>query len=151
MLKQKATELASAKDTDFTPSAGWLSRWNTQHNIVFKKEQGEKQSADVVGASDWQKDILPEVLQKFHSDDIFNADETGLYYHGIPDKGFCLKGQDLLGGKKALDRKTVLLCSSMSGSEKLPPLVIGKVSNHAVFPNIWIIHLLTTTEVRMLG
>ena len=126
--------MAFTKGTDFTPSDGWLSRWKVKHNIIFKREQGEKQSADKVGASDWQKDILPEILERFNPDNIFNADETGLYYRGIPDKGFCQRGQDLPGGKKAMDRITVLLCSNMTGSEKLPPLVIGKSKQPRCFP-----------------
>ena len=106
MLKQKATELASAKGTEFTPSDGWLSRWKTHHNVVYKKEQGEKQDADLGAACDWKKDILPEIVESFREDDIFNADETALYYRGLPDKGHCEKGFELTGGKKAQAAET---------------------------------------------
>ena len=39
LLKQKATELASAKGTEFTTSDGWLSRWKIRHNVVYKKNK----------------------------------------------------------------------------------------------------------------
>ena len=29
----------------------------------------------------------------------FNADETGLYYRGYPDRGHCAKGSDLAQGR----------------------------------------------------
>ena len=65
-------------------------------------------------------------MEHFTKDDIFNADETGLYFRCFSDKGYSLRGDDLPGGKKAKDRVTVMLCTNISGSEKIPLLVIGK-------------------------
>ena len=76
-----------------SPSYSWKSR----HNIIFKKEHGEKQATDLQAALDWKADILPAV------DNIFNADETGLCYLGYPDRGHCLRGDELSSGKKAKD------------------------------------------------
>ena len=69
---------------------------------------------------------FPNILQSYHKDDIFNADETGLYFRGLPDKGHCVKGGELLGGKKAKERITALLCANMSGTEKRRLFIIGK-------------------------
>ena len=85
-------------------------------------------------ACDWKKEILPEILESFSEDDVFNADETALYYRRFPDKGNCEKGFDLTGGKKAMDRITALLCTNMSGTEKRPLLVIGKSKHPRSFP-----------------
>ena len=85
-------------------------------------------------ACDWKKEILPEILESFSEDDIFNADETALYYRGFPDKGHCEKGFNLAGGKKAMDHITALLCTNMSGTEKRPLLVFGKSKRPRSFP-----------------
>ena len=113
LLKQKACDHAHTQGTDFTPSDGWLSRWKVRHNIVFKKEHGEKQDADLASASDWKRDILPGILRSFKEEDIFNADETGLYFRCYPDRGHCAKGSGLAGGKKAKERITALLCANV--------------------------------------
>ena len=134
LLKQKATELAAAEGTEFTPSDGWLSRWKSRHNIAYKKEQGEKQNADFPAAQQWKQHIVPAILQAYNRDDIFNADETGLYYRGLPDRGHCIRGDELLGGKKAMERITTLVCANMSGTEKRPLFIIGKSRQPRCFP-----------------
>ena len=69
--------------------------------MLFTKKNREKNRiADLEAACDQKKDILPEILESFSEDDIFNADETALYYCGLPDKGHCEKGFDLTGGRK---------------------------------------------------
>lgn len=102
--------------------------------MVYKRQYGEKLSADGTGASTWIEDSLPSILESFHKDDIFNADETGLYFRAYPDRGHCLKNDTLSGGKAAKDRITVLLCANMTGTEKLPILVIGKSKQPRSFP-----------------
>ena len=78
--------------------------------------------------------ILPTIMEHFTKYDIFNADETGLYFRCFPDKGYSISGDDLPGGKKAKDRVTVMLCANMSGSEKIPLLVFGKSKRPRSFP-----------------
>ena len=48
----------------------------------------------MIAAVDYKQDILPEILSAYDAEDIFNADETGLYYHGLPDRGHCVKRTD---------------------------------------------------------
>lgn len=134
MLKQKAADLAAAEGTDFMPSDGWLSRWKARHNVVFKKEEGERQDSDWSAALDWKRKILPQILDSYSPNDIFNADESGLFFRDFPEKGHCLKGEELAGSKKAKDRITALLCANMSGSERRPLLIIGNSKQPCCFP-----------------
>ena len=110
---------------DLTATDGWLSRWKARHNIKFKKAHGEKDSADKVGAEECKSTKIPILLQNFCADDIYNADETGLYYRAMPDGSLCYKHDTLSSSKKAMDRVTVLCCSNMSGTDKRKLLVIG--------------------------
>ena len=84
--------------------------------------------------NDWKVDIFPETFQSFKKEDIFNADETGLYYNGYLDRGHCLKGDELSGGKIAKDRTSVLVCDNLTGTEKCKLLVIGKSKHPCCFP-----------------
>ena len=126
MLKSKSEEFAKKLGhIDFKATDGWLSRWKIRSGIKFKKAYGEKASADFASAEQW-KLRLSSLLQKFRSEDIYNADETGLFYRATPNGSLVYKYEALSGSKKAMDRVTVLCCSNMLGTDKRKLLVIGK-------------------------
>lgn len=88
-----------------------------------------------MGASiSWKESILTSITAIFSVDDIFSADETGLYYKAYPEKGYCVEGSHLPGGKKAKDCITVLLLAIMSRTEKHPLLVVGKSKKPRCYP-----------------
>ena len=68
---------------------------------------------------------LPVLCDGYEAKDIFNADETGMFFRAMPTKSIVTKGDSCIGGNNAKDRITVLLAASATG-EKLRPLVIGK-------------------------
>ena len=47
--------------------------------------------------------------------DVYNMDETGLFYRSLPDKSLTVKGEQCNGGKHAKDRITIVLCANMAG------------------------------------
>lgn len=62
----------------------------------------------------------------YEAKDIYNLDETGLFYKIVPNRTMCLKGEKYIGGKASMERLAVMLCCDMTGDlEKL--LVIIKV------------------------
>ena len=137
LLKAKAEDLAkSLGKTDFVASDGWLSRWKARHGILHKRMHGEKQDANNEAANDWVSSVLPELLSKYGPDDIYNADETGLYYRATPDGTLAFKGEAVSGSKKAMDRVTALVCCNMSGTDKKKLLLIGKSANPRCFKGI---------------
>ena len=138
MLTTKAEEFATRLDhPDFKCSNGWLDRFKERHNITFKKICGEAKSVDTNSPAmhDWE-DKLKSLLAEFSPDNIFNADETGLFYKLLPERTLEFKGVDCSGGKRSKERLTVLVCSNMSGSEKIPLLVIGKSAKPRCFKNV---------------
>ncbi|XP_014661713.1 PREDICTED: tigger transposable element-derived protein 4-like isoform X2 [Priapulus caudatus] len=134
ILKNKAKEIASAHGSYFAPSEGWLCRWKLRHNITFKKEHSEKQHEDLSTANESFRAGLAKILEDYSREDIFNAGETGLYFRDFPEKGYCENGGELLVDMKAKERFTVMLCANMSGTEKLPLLVIAKSKAPRSFP-----------------
>lgn len=138
LLLEKANQFAEQLEIhEFKQSNGWLDRFKERHGISFKKICGESKSVDSESNDmlDWEHklDIL---LKSYDPKDIFNADETGLFYRLTPEKTLEFKSVDCKGGKRSKERLTVLVCSNMSGSEKVPLLVIGKASNPRCFKNV---------------
>lgn len=137
ILKNKAEELAKKLGyEDFKSTDGWLSRWKSRKDIKFKREHGEKKSADTESAETWKTEHLPGLLEKFNSEDIYNADETGLFYRATPNGSLCFSKTSLSGYKKAMARMTVLCCSNMTGTDKKKLLVIGKSAKPRCFKGL---------------
>ena len=126
LLLSKAKEFAKKLGNhSFQGSAGWLACFKKRHNITSRSVSGESASVSQDVVDEWLSETLQQLLQGYSPQDIFNADETGLFWRLLPDKTFSFKG-DCHGGKKSKERISLLVCSNMDGSEKLPLLVIQK-------------------------
>ncbi|CAG2249892.1 unnamed protein product [Mytilus edulis] len=116
IIQEKALELAETLDlTDFKASNGCA---DVDQSVV-----------------DDFKSKLENIVGDYTPENVFNADETGLFFKALPDKTLGQKGEACKGGKLAKERITVMLACSSTG-EKLPPLVIGKAKKPRCFKNI---------------
>jgi len=106
-----------------------------RNGICFKTVSGESGDVNVQEADDWKIKLL-QLIKSKNPKDIFNADETGLFYRCTPDKTLAYKGERCSGGKQSKERVTLLVGANMDGSEKLPLLMIGKSSNPRCFKNV---------------
>lgn len=135
-LLTKAEEFSKIlKVEDFKASSGWLHRFKERHELSFKKICGESASVSDSDVVHWQSK-LPEIISDFEPKNVFNVDETGLFFKCMPDKTLTFKGETCSGGKRSKERITVLLGANMDGTEKLPALVIGKSANPRCFKNV---------------
>ena len=101
----------------------------------MKEISGEENSVPEKAIEPWISSILPDLLKKYKPEDVYNADETGLFYKLQPDRTLAFKGEKCSGGKKPKDCLTILVCVSMAG-EKVPPLVIGKAKKPRCFAGV---------------
>lgn len=126
ILQEKALEIAKnlGCSEEFKASNGWLHRFKTRHNLCSKILCGESADVPAIVAEDWKKKVAG-FCEAYAQRDIFNCDETGLFYRALPNRTLCLKKEKCYGGKKAKQRLTVLLCANLVG-EFEEPLIIGK-------------------------
>lgn len=135
LLKQKADELASKMGKEFNATDGWLHRWKKRENIIYCKPHGESGEADFGSASLWFEKVWPQFMQEYAPENIFNADETGLYYRALPEHTYAFKSENARGVKTVKQRVTLLLCCSMSG-EKKNLFCIGSSKKPQCFQNV---------------
>jgi DDE superfamily endonuclease/Tc5 transposase DNA-binding domain/CENP-B N-terminal DNA-binding domain len=133
LLEQAKKFAIQLKADTFSGSLGWLERWKKRHSISFQIVSGEAGSVNDETIDSWLKNVWAVESEGYDYKDIFNADETGLFYKLLPNKTMSRKGKTCTGGKLSKERVTVLLCSNATGTDKLKPLVIGKYENPRCF------------------
>ena len=81
----------------------------------------------------WNKTTLPTLLSKL--EDIFNADEFGLFYQFLLSETYHLSGEKCSGGKNSKVRLTGMAAASATG-ENLEMFVIGNSKKPRWFKNV---------------
>ena len=95
---------------------------------------GEASAVSISVVSEW-KDKLKVLLEGLLPCDIYNGDETSLFFRALPTKSLSLRREKCSGGKMSKERSTVFLCANMAGKlEK--PLVIGKAAKPRCFKHL---------------
>ncbi|XP_060868646.1 tigger transposable element-derived protein 4-like [Metopolophium dirhodum] len=136
ILQQKANELAEGLGKhNFNCSTGWIQRFRARHNIVFSTISGESNSVNTEITQNWLEKVWPKLREGYTDDQIYNADETGLFYRMLPNRTLKFKGEKCSGGKMSKERLTVLVSASMTG-KKMKLIIIGKSRNPRCFKNI---------------
>ncbi|XP_060860796.1 tigger transposable element-derived protein 4-like [Metopolophium dirhodum] len=137
IITEKAMEIAARLNlTEFSGSTGWLDRFRSRHSIVYRQISGEAESVNNDDIASWKNNVLPSLLRDYAPDDVYNADEFGLFFKLMPDKSFVFKNETCHGGKLSKERLTVLVCTNSTGTHKLKLVVIGKSRSPRCFKNV---------------
>ena len=92
---------------------------------MHKKLHGEATDADVTEKENWITTVWPRLFQQYGEEDIFNADETGIYFRAMPNSTLTFQTDTRRDTKKSKERITCLVACSMAG-EKKKLLIVGK-------------------------
>ena len=109
--------------SEFPASDGWLARFKNRYGLKSYHLHGEAASAPV-GDLEASPSNLQAILALYQQEDIFNADETGLFFRMLPSQTLATSIRK--GTKKDKERITLLLTENATGTEKLKPMAIGK-------------------------
>lgn len=102
-------------------SQGWLSNFKARYKIHAVTQHGE--AGSVPEAAEEEMRGIRTIAGEYEEDNIYNMDETGLYWKKTPDKG--LATQSIPGVKREKARITLVLCCNSSGSDRFPIWFIG--------------------------
>ena len=111
----------------------WLSNFKKRHGIrgfLLHGESGEV-SSEAVGQT---RRSLRNILSDYELRNIYNMDETGLFYRLNPRKTLATEARN--GKKKRKERVTLVACASADGSDKMPLMMLGKSKNPRCFQGI---------------
>ncbi|GLV61270.1 cag, partial [Carabus blaptoides fortunei] len=107
--KIKAKEIAeSLGHSTFSASSGWLNKFRNRHNISFKAISGEGAAVIVDDVSSFLEKC-PSLIKGYSPRDIYNADETGLYFRALPNKTLTFKKEKCVEDNAGSHQKDVRL------------------------------------------
>ena len=113
---------------DFKSSDGWLWRFRRRHSLGNRVVRGEAASAPTDEVEPFRN-----MLTKLIKDEglllsqIYNFDETGLYWRSLPTNTQAVVHEKTQKGRKMdKSRISVLLGANADGSHRLKPVVVGK-------------------------
>lgn len=88
-LKLFAKMYPDKNDTDFTASDGWFTKFKRRHGIRFKKICGEILSSDTSMITSFVHTLRAKINEMgITNAQLYNADESGLFYRLLPDRTY---------------------------------------------------------------
>ena len=123
----------------FAASRGWFHRFSSRANLHNIRVQGEAASADYAAASDFPG-ALAQIIREgeYSAKQVFNVDETGLFWKRMPGRTYIAKEEKAAPGHKAAkERLTLLLGGNAAGDCKLKPMLVYQAENPRAFKGIW--------------
>jgi hypothetical protein len=128
VLQLKAKEVASKIGVyDFKASNGWLQSFLNRNRIKSYKICGYANTVSVENLMSF-KEIYENKIKEYAQSEIFNCDESGLFFKQTSSKTYVCSAEEKANGKFSKERVTILFCASMKG-EKLKPVLISKAKN----------------------
>ena len=142
LLKEKAlsfhVKMHRGSTTDYiSANNDWLASFKSRHGILVLSIVGEKSASE--GEVGQYKDNIRTMMaeEDLVLDQVYNADETGLYWKMLPGKSLAGPQEtEACGFKKIKDCITLQICTNASGTHKLALLAIGKAAKPRCFKGI---------------
>ncbi|GES98721.1 tigger transposable element-derived protein 6-like [Rhizophagus clarus] len=97
-----------------------------ENGVDISDQQREAASA-LLKKLDEFKEELQDLIHEYSLDDVFNCDETELYWKIEPKR--TISNKPVSERKQSKDQIIILLCSNATGTEKLKPAFIHKYKN----------------------
>ncbi|XP_033009888.1 tigger transposable element-derived protein 1-like [Lacerta agilis] len=146
---------ASAEVESFKASRGWFEKFKKRSGI--RSKHSEASSTNKLDADQFVLEFRDNVeshsitdkldadqfvlefkdyveSQGFVPQQVFNCDETGLFWKKMPRRTYITQEEKALPGHKPMkDKLTLLLCANASGDFKLKPLLVYHSENPRIF------------------
>ncbi|XP_034989663.1 tigger transposable element-derived protein 1-like [Zootoca vivipara] len=134
-LIQQQAGSSDAEPEVFKASRGWFERFKTRSGVHSVVRHGEAASSDAPAAEKFAPEFLQVVAdQGYLPQQVFNCDETGLFWKRMPKRTFLTQEEAKLPGHKPMkDRLTLLFCANASGDLKIKPMLVYQSENPRAF------------------
>lgn len=125
----------SAETDNFKASRGWFEKFKKRSGIHSVIRHGEAASSNEKEAEAFKVEFDKIIKEEdYVPQQVFNCDETGLFWKRMPKRTFITQEEKALPGHKPMkDRLTLLFCANASGDCKMTPMLVYHSENPRVF------------------
>ncbi|XP_039605684.1 tigger transposable element-derived protein 1-like [Polypterus senegalus] len=136
-IKSKKGE--GSESEEFVASRGWFMHFKACANLHNVKVQGEAASGDEKAASTFPNKLTELIKEEgCCAEQVFNVDETGLFWKRMPYRTYIAREEKTaLGHKAGKERLTLLFGGNAAGDFKLKPLLVYQAENPRALKGIW--------------
>lgn len=134
-LVSKLPGTSTENEQSFKASRGWFDNFKRRSGIYRVVKQEEAESSDAIAAEVYAAEFQQLMVSEcFLPQQVFNCDETGLFWKKMPKKTYITVEENVMSGHKPMkDRLTLLLCANASGDFKVKPLLVYHSENPQAF------------------
>ena len=119
---------------DFKYSSGYIRNFKERHGLKSYKISGESKGVDPKVVNDGRIDLV-KTLSEYSPENVYNFDETALFYRLPPNKTLACGAT--FGNKESKERISIGLCVNASGTDKCKPIVIAKYARPRCFGKLF--------------
>nr|XP_032836090.1 tigger transposable element-derived protein 1-like [Petromyzon marinus] len=113
-----------AEPSPFNASKGWFDKIQQRFGLKSVSLHGEAASANTAGAEAYVNKCKVIIEGGYKPDQVFNMDETGLFWKRMPSRTFIMQDEAKASGFKAQkDRVTLVMCGNAAGFMIKPGLI----------------------------
>lgn len=134
MQCKKFCETLGISKLEFKASHGYFRGFKSRFGIKEYTISGENRGVDPNVVKIGREDIK-KCTRKYDLNDVYNFDETALFYRLPPNKTLAIAATS--GVKECKERLSIGLCVNASGTDKCKPVVIGKYKRPRCFGKIF--------------
>src|SRR5882724_6096375 len=135
IILKKAEDFAKLfGNNDWTPTAGFLKGLKRRHNVLFTKKHGESDSVSEQIVQKWSQE-LKTIINGYKPEDVYNLDESALFWRLLPSKTYAFTDESKYGIKKSKERITIVVITNADGSDRMCTM-IGKSVRPLAFRGI---------------
>ncbi|UYV80139.1 hypothetical protein LAZ67_18001814 [Cordylochernes scorpioides] len=133
--KIPCTSIENEVHADFKASKGWFENFKRRSGIHSVTRHGEGASSDAEAAETFTAEFEKLVVTECYlPQQVFNCDETGLFWKKMPKRTYITAEANTMPGHKPMkDRLTLLLCANASRDLKVKPLLVYHSENPRAF------------------
>jgi len=129
----KAKSIASSLSIlkmDFKASWKWLSRFRVRRGLqkILLHRKGTEVNKSDLGLLAALDDLY-EIIAQYDPENVYNMDETGLFFCLLPRYNLLMPDEDIStsrGKKKSKYWVSLIVCANIVGTHKIPCTLIGK-------------------------
>ncbi|XP_060765555.1 tigger transposable element-derived protein 1-like [Neoarius graeffei] len=121
-----STSAVHAVSSPFNASKGWFEKFQKRFGLKNVSLHGEAASANTAGAEAYVNNRFKAIIEEggYKPEQVFNMDETGLFWKRMPSRTFIMQEEAKAPGFKAQkDRLTLVMCGNAAGFMIKPGLI----------------------------